>query len=53
MKNIDEMKKDFGKGLIIVCPRCHKVDIDPYTHFKECNIGEEIRRQEVLDNYYK
>ena len=43
-----------GKSLgavIIVCPRCHKVDINPKTHLEECDPQAEADRQENLLHY--
>lgn len=30
------MIENFHKGIICVCEKCYKVDIDPYEHFKAC-----------------
>lgn len=37
---------DFRR-VIIMCPECRKLDINPYDHFEKCNpIGEQIRRDD-------
>jgi hypothetical protein len=38
-------------AVLIVCPRCHKVDINPKTHADKCDPAGEAMRQENL-NYY-
>lgn len=37
--------------VILVCPRCGHVDIDPQTHLDECDPLDEQMRQEA-QNYY-
>lgn len=43
--------KEFG-AVILVCPRCGKVDISPSTHLEQCDPAYESARQENLDHYY-
>jgi hypothetical protein len=44
--------KKFGP-VILVCPRCHKVDIDPAKHLDQCDPGYEAYRQESQENQWK
>lgn len=44
--------KKFG-AVILVCPRCGKVDISPERHLDECDPGHEARRMEAQDNEWK
>lgn len=44
--------KKFG-AVILVCPRCHKVDIDPENHLDKCDPEGEAYRQESQDVYWK
>jgi len=39
--------------VILVCPRCHKVDINPSRHLDECDPDYEDYRQESEDNVWK
>jgi len=55
-RNIDEAKKeiiDFSKGIIIICHRCGKIDINPFTHYSVCNPVYEAYRQENIDHWYE
>lgn len=45
--------KDYNKGIIVVCPNCHKVDIDVIKHPDNCSPSNEQRRQEAQDVYWK
>ena len=53
----DELKKwlsnkKFG-AVILVCPRCDKVDINPKKHLEQCDPEYESYRQENEDNAWK
>lgn len=43
---ITKMLNESRKGLIVVCPVCKHVDIDPYKHFSSCNPENEAIRQQ-------
>lgn len=47
------MWMNYHSGIIVVCPICHHVDINPYKHFSDCNPELEAFRQESEDNFYK
>jgi hypothetical protein len=38
-------------GVIIVCPICHKIDIDITTHFDDCDPEHEQQKQSAMDYY--
>jgi len=44
---------DFKKGLIVRCGVCGKIDINPLTHYYECNPEYEAYRQEQIDHDWK
>ncbi len=53
----DELKnwlsnKKFG-AVILVCPRCDKVDINPEKHLEQCDPEYESYRQENEDNAWR
>jgi len=48
-KERQKMLDDFNKGIICICPVCLRVDIDPNTHFENCDPG----RPERIDNEWK
>lgn len=43
-------KQTFGAA-ILVCPRCHRVDINPNRHLDECDPAGEQMRQENQEYY--
>jgi len=38
--------KDFNKGIIIICPKCGKIDIYPPDHIYKCDPEMEAYLQE-------
>jgi hypothetical protein len=43
---VTKMLNDYNKGIIIVCPVCRHVDINPFEHFSKCDpIAEQYRRE--------
>lgn len=42
--------KKFSLKEILVCPRCHRVDIDPEKHLDECDPLAEQQRQESWEH---
>lgn len=47
---LDKQDKRFTP-VILVCPRCHKVDINPNKHLDECDPLGEQQRREAQDYY--
>lgn len=43
---MDNLIENYRKGIICVCEKCGKIDIDPYDHFLNCNPIHELHRQE-------
>lgn len=51
----DRLVKIFNNwysGMIVVCPNCKKVDINPYYHFDDCKPEEEAYNQ-LSQEYYE
>lgn len=48
--DVVKMLNQWHKGIIIVCPVCKHVDIDPYTHFFTCDAEAESQR--VMNQEY-
>lgn len=42
-----------AKDLIMICPRCHKVDINVLTHPNKCDPAGEADRRQSQESYWK
>jgi len=51
-KELTKMKEDFAKGIILSCPFCGRIDIDPRDHFLKCDPVFERYRQESFQHGY-
>lgn len=48
----DAINQYHGRGFV-VCPDCGRLDINPYTHFSQCDPVAEQYRRESEDNQWK
>lgn len=46
-----ELIAAYDRGVIVICPNCMKIDIDPRKHFMKCNPEEEAHRLESHEYY--
>lgn len=46
---LEQQIKDFTNGIIVICPKCSKVDIHPINH--NCDPEMEYQRQ-MAQEYY-
>lgn len=55
-KDVDRLNADIeshNRGVIIICRKCRKVDVEPISHASVCDpVGEQYRR-ESQDVYWK
>lgn len=55
-KDVDRLNRDIeshNRGVIIICHKCHKVDVHPVDHASECDPEGEYNRQLAQDVYWK
>lgn len=54
MKNKQQLSQieEYNRGILIVCDKCGKVDINPKTHYLNCDPKREEDKQFYEDNVY-
>lgn len=51
--DIAKMLNEYNRGIIVVCPRCRKIDINPYTHFDNCDPEAQADRVAADEVFWK
>lgn len=55
-EDVERLNRDIeshNRGVIIICRKCHKVDVDPIEHASVCDPVGEYHRQEAQAVYWK
>lgn len=49
-QQLTDALNQFNRGGFVICPDCNRLDIDPYTHFSQCDPVAEQSRQEAQEH---